>query len=88
MDSVKRPRIVAFEDMNIAQWPDFLLNDRVDNTKFSHAPHLTNQRGARTDFFDAIRLANECDGPMFDLRALVKSHEDFTRDLFERSFGG
>lgn len=92
VDSVKRPRILAFEEMNIAQWLYVLLNDRVDEIKVAHAPHLTKQRGAKTDFFDAIRLANETrlgtitnvyhdDGPMFELRALVKSHQDFTRDL-------
>jgi transposase len=92
VDSVKRPRVLTFEEMNIAQWLYVLLKDRVDQVQVAHALHLTKQRGAKTDFLDAQRLAHETrlgtitnvyhdDGPMFELRALVKSHQDFTKDL-------
>jgi transposase len=92
VDSVKRPRVLTFEEMNIAQWLYVLLKDRVDQVQVAHAPHLTKQRGAKTDFLDAQRLAQETrlgtitnvyhdDGPMFELRALVKSHQDFTKDM-------
>ena len=92
VDSVKRPRFLTFEEMNIAQWLYVLLKDRVDQVQVAHAPHLTKQRGAKTDFLDAQRLAHETrlgtitsvyhdDGPMFELRALVKSHQDFTKDM-------
>jgi hypothetical protein len=88
VNSVKRPRVLTFEEMNIAQWLYVLLRDRVDQVQVAHAPHLTKQRGAKTDFLDAQRLAHETrlgtitsvyhdDGPMFELRALIKSHQEF-----------
>ena len=92
VNSVKKPRVLAFEETNIAQWLYVLLKDKVDNLKIAHAPHLSKQKGAKTDYIDAIRLANEMrlgtitnvfheEGPIFELRSLVKSHQDFTRDL-------
>jgi len=92
VDSVKRPRILAFEEMNIAHWLFVLLKDRVDQISVAHPAHLTRQRGPKTDFIDSLRLANELrlgtitnvyhnDGPLFELRALTKSHKDFTTDL-------
>ena len=64
----------------------------MDQVQIAHPPHLAKQRGAKTDFIDAQRLAQETrlgtitnvyhdDGPMFELRALVKSHQDFTKDM-------
>ena len=63
IDSVKRPRRLAFEEMNIAQWLYVLLKDDVDEIQIAHAAHLTKQRGAKTDYIDAVRLATEfCNG--------------------------
>lgn len=45
IDSVKRPRRLAFEEMNIAQWLYVLLKDDVDEIQIAHAAHLTKQRG-------------------------------------------
>ena len=47
VDSVKKPRVLTFEEMNIAQWLYVLLKDRVDQVQVAHAPHLTKQRGAK-----------------------------------------
>jgi len=38
VDSVKRPRVLTFEEMNIAQWLYVLLKDRVDQVQVAHAP--------------------------------------------------
>ena len=92
IDSVKRPRRLAFEEMNIAQWLYVLLKDDVDEIQIAHAAHLTKQRGAKTDYIDAVRLATElrngtitqvfhADNAFFDLRQVVKSHQDVTQDL-------
>ena len=83
---------VAFEEMNIAQWLYVLLKDDVDEIQIAHAAHLTKQRGAKTDYIDAVRLATElrngtitqvfhADNAFFDLRQVVKSHQDVTQEL-------
>jgi hypothetical protein len=56
VDSVERPRILAFEEMNIAHWFFFLLKDRVDQISVAHPAHLSRQRGPKTDFIDSLRL--------------------------------
>ena len=58
VDSVKRPRVLTFEEMTITQWFYVLLKDRVDQVQVARAPHLRKQRGAKTDFLEAQRLAS------------------------------
>ena len=89
IDGVASPKMLAFEEMNIAHWLFVLLKDRVDEIKVAHAPHLPKQRGAKTDYLDAVRLATELrnekitnvfhsDSPLFELRLVVKAHQDVT----------
>lgn len=92
VDSVQKPKMLAFEEMNIAHWLYILLKDRVDEIQIAHTAHLPKQRGAKTDYIDAVRLATQlrngnitrvfhADSPLFELRVLVKSHQDVTQDL-------
>jgi transposase len=92
VDSIKGPKVLAFEEMNIAHWLYLLLKDRVDEVQIAHPAHLPKQRGAKTDYIDAIRIATELrngtitnvfhsDSPLFALRALVKSYDDVTQDI-------
>ena len=37
VDSVKRPRVLTFEEMNIAQWLYVLLKDRVDQVQVAQS---------------------------------------------------
>jgi transposase len=89
---VGRPRKLAFEEMNLAQWLFLLLGDQVDDLAIAHAAHLPKQRGPKNDLRDAMRLADELrtnkitrvfheDSPLWDLRVLVYSYLDFTADL-------
>jgi transposase len=92
VNSVPKPKVLAFEELNIAHWLYLLLKDEVDDLQIAHAPHLTKQRGAKTDFVDAVRLANELrlgtitrvyhtDSKLYDLRATLAAYQDFTKDL-------
>ncbi len=92
VDSVASPKMLAFEEMNIAHWLYVLLKNRVDEVQVAHAAHLPKQRGAKTDYIDAVRLATELrngkitnvfhsDSPLFELRILVKAHQDVTQDV-------
>jgi transposase len=92
LQEVPRPRILAFEEMNISHWLFVILKDHVDELVIAHAPHLKKQRGAKNDTIDAIRLATELrcgtitkvfheDNKLWDLRVLVNSYQDITKDL-------
>ncbi len=92
LQGVPRPRILAFEEMNISHWLFIVLKDHVDELVIAHAPHLKKQRGAKTDLIDATRLATELrcgtitkvfheDSKLWDLRVLVNSYQDVTKDL-------
>jgi len=92
VDSVPKPKVLAFEELNIAHWLFLLLKERVDDIQIAHAAHLTKQRGPKTDFVDAVRLANELrlgtitrvyhsDNRIYDLRSTIAAYQDFTKDL-------
>lgn len=78
--------------MNIAQWLYVLLKPHVDDMAVAHGADLRRQRSAKTDAVDAMRLATELrcgtisrvfhdETPLWDLRSLVSSYQDFTEDL-------
>jgi len=90
--SVKRPRHLAFEEMNIAQWLFVLLKDQVDDLAIAHAADLPKHRGPKNDEVDAMRLADELrcakitrvfheTSKEWDLRVLVHSYLGLTADL-------
>lgn len=92
LKSVKAPRFLAFEELDIAHWLFLTTAEHVDKVVVAHAGHLPAQRGAKGDHQDALRLATELragrivsvfheDSKLWDLRAVVTSHLDFTQDL-------
>jgi transposase len=89
---VKRPRHLAFEEMNMAQWLFVLLKDQVDDLAIAHPADLPKHRGPKNDDVDAMRLADELrrdtitrvfheTGKEWDLRMLVHSYLELTTDL-------
>jgi len=90
--SVERPRFLAFEETNLAQWLYLLTKQEVDDLAIAHAAALPKQRGPKNDYRDAIRLAEEHragriirvyheESKLWDLRTLVNSYSDITADL-------
>ena len=55
VDAVKKPKMLAFEEMNIAHWLYLLLKDRVDGIQIAHAAHLPKQRGPNTGYPSALK---------------------------------
>jgi transposase len=90
--TVKKPRELAFEEQNLAHWLFLTTSDHVDKLVVAHPAHLPKQRGAKGDFQDAVRLAEELradrltsvfheDSKLWNLRAIVNSYHDFVADL-------
>jgi len=85
-------KALAVEETNLAQWVYLLLHDKVEDLAIAHPAHLKKQHGAKTDFVDAVRLAEELrlgtitrvhheDTPLWNLRVLVQAYLDVTEDL-------
>lgn len=85
-------KALAVEETNLAQWVYLLLRNKVEDLAIAHAAHLRKQHGAKTDFVDAVRLAEELrlgtitrvhheDTPLWNLRVLVQAYLDVTEDL-------
>jgi transposase len=90
--SVTKPRELAFEEQDQAQWLFVTTHRHVDKLVVAHPGHLPKQRGAKGDHVDAVRLAEELranrlvsvfheESKLWNLRAIVNSYHDFVVDL-------
>ena len=59
INRVKGVRYLTFEESTISQWLFLQLNDKVDQLVVCNPVYLAKKQGAKTDFIDALHLAQE-----------------------------
>ncbi|MDD4973722.1 MAG: transposase [Bacteriovorax sp.] len=59
IDSINGERILTFEESTISQWLYISLRKKVDRLLVCNPTYVAKKPGAKTDFRDAIHLANE-----------------------------
>jgi len=90
--SLKRPRRLAFEETSLAQWLYLLFQNEVDEQIVCHPGYLGKVPGAKGDFRDGLRLADDLrcnrligvfhdDSELRRLRTVVSGYRDITQDL-------
>jgi len=89
--SIPGKKALTFEESNIAQWLYVLLYREVEQLVVCHPAHLPKKSGPKSDYRDALHLANQLrsknltavyhdDSFMMKLRTLVSSYEDLCRE--------
>ena len=59
LDSINGERHLTFEESTISQWLYLTLKDKVDKLLVCNPTFVAKKQGAKTDFRDALHLANE-----------------------------
>ena len=59
IDSIQGERILTFEESTISQWLFISLREKVDRLLVCNPTYVAKKSGAKTDFRDALHLANE-----------------------------
>lgn len=59
IESINGERILTFEESTISQWLYISLREKVDRLLVCNPTYVAKKPGAKTDFRDAIHLANE-----------------------------
>ncbi|NOT78052.1 MAG: transposase [Bacteriovoracaceae bacterium] len=59
IESINGERILTFEESTISQWLYISLKEKVDRLLVCNPTYVAKKSGAKTDFRDAIHLANE-----------------------------
>lgn len=62
LESINGERILTFEESTISQWLYLSLKSRVDKILVCNPTYVAKKQGAKTDFRDALHLANELRG--------------------------
>jgi len=83
---------LAFEECTLSQWLYLILKPEVDNLVVCNPVFLAKRQGAKTDFRDALHLAQELrtnhlkpvhheDSKWMELRVLVNSYSDLVDNI-------
>ena len=83
---------LTFEECTLAQWLYLILKPEVDHLLICNPVFIAKKQGAKTDFRDALHLAQELrtnhlkpvhheDSKWMDLRALVNSYSDLVDNI-------
>ena len=59
LESINGERILTLEESTISQWLYLILREKVDRLLVCNPTFVAKKPGAKTDFRDAIHLANE-----------------------------
>ena len=59
INKIQGERHMTFEESSISQWLYLQLKDKVDNLLICNPTYIAKNQGAKTDFRDALHLANE-----------------------------
>ena len=59
IESIHGERVLTFEESTISQWLYISLRDKVDRLLVCNPTYVAKKSGAKTDFRDALHLANE-----------------------------
>jgi transposase len=85
-------KILAVEESHVSQWVYVLLHEKVDKMVVCNPCYLTKHQGPKTDYRDALRLANELRGNFLkavyhdeshwiQLRVLVSGYLDLVSEI-------
>ena len=85
-------KILAVEESHVSQWIYVLLNDKVNKLIVCNPCRLAKHQGPKTDYRDALRIANELRGnflqPVYhdeshwiQLRVLVSGYQDLVSEI-------
>jgi transposase len=85
-------KILAVEESHVSQWVYVLLHEKVDKLIVCNPCRLAKHQGPKTDYRDALRLANELRGgflqPVYhdeshwiQLRVLVSGYSDLVSEI-------
>ena len=85
-------KILTYEESHVSQWLYVLLNDKVDRLVVCNAVYLSKKQGPKTDYRDALHLAQELRGnflkPVYhdeshwiQLRVLVNGYLDLVSEI-------
>jgi len=92
IDSINGERILTFEESTISQWLYISLREKVDHLLVCNPTFVAKKPGAKTDFRDAIHLANELrcghlrevfhdDSHWVQLRTSVSGYLDIVQEI-------
>lgn len=59
IESIQGERVLTFEESTISQWLYISLREKVDRLLVCNPTYVAKKSGAKTDFRDALHLANE-----------------------------
>jgi len=59
LSTLKGKKKLVFEESSISQWLYILLKDHLDKLVVCNPYYLAKKQGAKTDYRDALHLANE-----------------------------
>lgn len=85
-------KILTVEESHVSQWVYVLLNDKVDKLVVCNPVHLGKKQGPKTDFRDALNLAQALRGNFLkavyhdesqwiQLRVLVSGYQDLVTEI-------
>jgi len=83
---------LTFEESHLSKWLHVLLKNEVDELVVCNARFLAEKQGAKTDYRDAVHLANELrtnhlvpvfheENELMDIRAQVGAYNDLVREI-------
>lgn len=92
VESINGERILTFEESTISQWLYISLREKVDRLLVCNPTYVAKKSGAKTDFRDAIHLANELrcghlkevyhdDSHWVQLRTSVSGYLDIVQEI-------
>jgi transposase len=92
IDSINGERILTLEESTISQWLYISLKEKVDRLLVCNPTYVAKKQGAKTDFRDAIHLANELrcghlqevyhdDSHWVQLRTSVSGYLDIVQEI-------
>lgn len=92
IDQIKGERDLTFEESTMSQWLYLILKDKVDRLVVCNPTLVAKKQGAKTDFRDALHLAQELrtnhlvevhheSSHWIELRTLVSGYQDITQEI-------
>jgi predicted NBD/HSP70 family sugar kinase len=73
IDRIQGERNLTFEESHLSQWLYLLLNEKVENLLVCNPVYVAKKPGAKTDFRDALHLAQELRGGTFKEFIMMKA---------------
>jgi transposase len=92
IDRIQGERELTFEESTLSQWLYLTLREKVDRLVVCNPTYLPKRPGAKTDFLDALRLAQELrsnhiievhheSSHWIEMRVLVSGYQDLIQEI-------